>query len=1364
MSRYIRILVRNFWRAFAVLLIVTAVLVQLGREFTPLIGDHREALSRYLSQTLGVRVSIDTLHAHWSGLQPQLRIAGLRLSNHDDTPILAIEEVTAELGLLQSLLQWDLAWRRALFSEIEASFIQDESGQWRVVGLPQTTAASDGSAAVTIDDPLDVFLFGRHIEINQANLQFEFRTGHKTAVQVPFILLENTQTFHRLTTRLSLEEQTDALQLVLEGHGDPRQRDSFEARGYLKLQRFPLEKPLAAVAGAGWKNLPDGQWREDSTVDLEVWISSAGGGGYNLQGLINIDGLPWEQSDDGAASGLPQHLSSAVTGRWMPAAGWHLALQDAQLAWPGSRSPNFNLVVKDSPGQPLSVHTDRLVLSDWLALAADHGHIKGRLGEVLNTLNPRGTLHNTQLLLDLAGEKPDFTLRTNVEKVFVEAWQGAPALESVDGYVEAGRRGGVVGGVVELDSREGFAMHYTTVYAEPMRYRSAHGQVAWQLRPEQNSIYINSGPLSMRGEDGLVNGYFHIFLPWEKGSADSHMSLSIGLQDSEVKYHKKYVPFLAAESLRAWLDRALDKGRVAEGGFIYNGSLARDNSAGRAMQLYLDIDNASLNYHAEWPPLAEVDAVVNMNDGEVDVSVAGASLLGARLGPTLVAVAPNPMGQGSLLGVKGTLSGDAGDGLRLLREGQLRRHLGDSFDRWRMRGRMRADITLSLPLVADEPGELHQVRVDLADTELTMDDLDLSFEKLQGRLNYSSTEGLSAQKINAALWSRPVSVAITSPANRAGGRDTLVSLQGAVDTGTLARWTRRPEVLFTRGDLPYRAQLRIPSRAAGEDHTGLFNLSSDMRGVAVDLPAPYGKTAELPRPLQVRVPLRAGQQQFDVRYGDLAHGLFEETEGVVQKGAVSLGGRPLLPATGRLALTGRVEQLVLDEWAEVMQRYESYEAQIAAAAKADAGDSGASTSASQVPGLTTVLDLNFGKLAVSDLELEALQVRGERLDQSWRLQLQNPMLAGELDWYDSDTRPLQLELDYLRLPAAEAEAETPEAIETAPQDPLADWNFEDIIALDFSTRELSVGDDNYGAWSFLVRPVEAGVVVRDLRGSVKGASIQGIEENSGARLTWQRRDNAVMTEFSGRITAADLGDVLQQWGQPKLIESESAAFEANLSWPGSPAAVGTRALSGKLDMRAKKGRFVSDNRTGANPLLRLIGLFNFDTWARRLKLDFSDLLKNGMAYDEISGEMQFDQGSVYLIDPIKVKTPSSKLQMAGTIDLDHEQLDTTLVATLPVGGNLTLLAALAGGLPAATGVYVASKIFKKQVDKVASVSYRISGDWVDPDFEFERLFDDKAAKRAGEDTLKETETDEPAPAAEEAAPQNTESAAAEAPT
>ena len=199
-----------------------------------------------------------------------------------------------------------------------------------------------------------------------------------------------------------------------------------------------------------------------------------------------------------------------------------------------------------------------------------------------------------------------------------------------------------------------------------------------------------------------------------------------------------------------------------------------------------------------------------------------------------------------------------------------------------------------------------------------------------------------------------------------------------------------------------------------------------------------------------------------------------------------------------------------------------------------------------------------------------------------------------------------------------------------------------------------------------------------------------------------------------------------------MMESRSLRAEVAFNWSGSPAMLSIKELQGDLLLDVRDGRFYQNTGQASNALLRLVGLFNFDSWARRLKLDFKDVFKGGLPFEYINGAMKFEQGTIYLSQPLEVKNTSATMKMGGEIDLLNETLDTSLVATLPVGGNATFLTALAAGLPAAAGVYLASKIFKKQMEKVASVSYTMTGPWEKPIINFDKLFDSNAAEKASQ--------------------------------
>jgi uncharacterized protein YhdP len=135
-----------------------------------------------------------------------------------------------------------------------------------------------------------------------------------------------------------------------------------------------------------------------------------------------------------------------------------------------------------------------------------------------------------------------------------------------------------------------------------------------------------------------------------------------------------------------------------------------------------------------------------------------------------------------------------------------------------------------------------------------------------------------------------------------------------------------------------------------------------------------------------------------------------------------------------------------------------------------------------------------------------------------------------------------------------------------------------------------------------------------------------------------------------------------------------------------------------------------------------VSLFNFANWLKRLQLDFSDVTSQNLAYNDLVGTIRFDNGVASLIDPLRMKMPSGRMNMGGNFDLVNEQVNAELVATLPVATNLPWVVALLGGVPAAAGVYLTSKLVEKQVDRLSSISYTLSGPFDDVEVAVDKIF------------------------------------------
>lgn len=1336
MIRFSRWFAKTLWSVLAIVLVLLAVVVQLGREMAPLLNKYKPDLEAYLSQRLGMTVSVGSLGVGWQGLSPWVELDQVAMRGAGAEQGLQAGSLNIELDLLASLLRRQLYWQRASLADVQFSFEQQPTGNWLLAGqLPRASQPDDSS--LNPDGLLRALEQIGELQLSNIDLRFHFLNDARTEISLTSMQLQSDADFQRLTARLNTPQQPDALTLVLERHGgflslNPR------LEGYLQVRQLPLNQ--SALVAQSIADLPLVQ---DGLLDTSVWLRTDKRGRLQLSGSLQITRA--------ASPGLPSSIAATVAGDIDHWQRWRLALLGLQSQWQSGSSPAIDLVAAGNfADDELTLSVPELDLGAIQHLLQQENVLQGKLQETLERLQPAGKLQRATLSLPLQ-DLAKVVFRANLEQVAVNDWFGAPALRQVDGYVQADAHGGWI----DLDSHRGFSMHYTGIYTDPMVFDEATGQVAWSLRKDANRVFVNSGRLQLRKGESRASGYFYLRTPWYRHSEQGELILQIGLENTPAADYRHYVPVVVDEGTRHWLADSIQGGVIPRAGFIYRGYLDTPEHKARTVQLQADVREARLRYHPDWPQLDDLEASLWLNDGDTHVVARHASFLNSQVVNAVVDLQPNPAGPGHVLNIGGELTGPAENGFDILRQSPLHQQLGTVVDAWHMAGPMTTRVDLTVPLQGNA-GAHQRVSVGFPGSSLNLDDIGLSLQDLQGVLIYDSDSGLNGEALQASLWGKPLQLAITTPA--AG--DTAVDITGSADMANLTVWLKRPELAFSEGTTGFQAQVKIPRQAAATKGVSVV-VKSALEGVTVNLPEPFNKPAATKVPLQVDIALRPNHQSYRINYDKTVRALFERIDGAPIRGAVTINRKLAKTLAPGIAVSGALPALRLRDWLPVPGQYQGYGERLEAAAAE------ASTSASS--DIPISVNLLIDDLLAVDQHWQNLQVVAHQEQGNWHVNVESPIVKGDIEWLGNG-HPPKVAIDYLRLPAlaegsllaaegslstAEGSLSTAEgSLSTAKGSPPApgsageampeprddgwrhlmdDLNPSQFFAMDCRIDALSVGDSDLGRWSFRLRTTPDEVRLEGLRGEVRGLRIDGGSDvNKGALLRWRDGDKGESSFFSGALRTDNLGKVLKNWGQPDTLESEKSRFELALSWPGTPLSMRLTALTGDVDLLITKGRFNTAAGAGNNPLLRLMGLFNFDSWSRRLKLDFSDAFRDGMAFDEIDGGLRFQQGTVFLQKPVEMKTPSARLQMAGTIDINHELMDTTLVATLPVGGNLTMAAVLAGGLPAAAGIYVISKLFQSQVDKVASVSYRLQGSWADPDVNFERLFDSKAAARAGE--------------------------------
>ena len=1305
-----------FWLTFAVLLVLAAVTVQLARELSPLLNSNKDYLAEQLAARLNSQVEIGSVQAHWQGLSASLRVFGLELlpktsDSEESMPAsLIIGEASVKVDWLRSLTEGRLVLADLTLSDTHAFLNQDQSGEWRLRGIATTAQGSSPQ----IDDPMDVFLFADRVTVLDVALHMENYSGRQMSFDFSSITFENDKLFHRMKGDVTLDGKP-VVDFVMEAKGDPRAKGARDLKAYLSVHALPIKSLQDLLVSSGW-NL-QGDELESSQMSGQVWISSHELGRYQVNGRASVSLV--DTNINGQLQ-LPNLLEARFFGDIVqagPEPELSLQINDLNVAWPETQLSPIKLGVNYlSDQQAWQIKANRLDLAEvHQALQAMQLDTEV-LNSVLADLDPRGAVSQIEAVIPRANPE-NFSAQATAEAITVSGWGGVPALRSVDGFVHVEAYEGYV-----LLKDDEFGAQFPRVLSGPLNYDFVRGSVSWHLQPENNAVYVLSNQLQLNNGDNHAKVQFRLYTPWEDGTAPTDLSLVVGMINASADERHPYLPQSLEPELADWLATSIHQAHIPQAGLVLRGRFSGPDVDSVA-QLWLDVDDAAVDYHEDWPALEGVAGRLIINNGEARVNVQQAQFWDTTIDATQVVVADQ--GNGVALQLDGRFQAPGNDVLRLVRESTLGESVREAIDGWQLSSTVNGSVAFTVSLEDDSDVQDYQhLQIDIEPGTLRVPDQELELRELSGRFSYDSFDGLVSDGLSAELWGQTIKATVASPKvtddKFKPQRDILASLHGSVDLAQLRDWLSASDLAPIDGVVQFAGNVMAPANSDGP--LALINIDSNLQGARINLPNPLHKTADQILPFSLQAPIFDDHAEIQISLNKTHHAQINFRDGSVSAVGVGLAEKPTM-AADKILVRGALDDVYADEWLEIAEFYQSQDLQ-----------------SDDATAISTDVDILLKRLFVEDWSTDDVQVTVQQLAEDWQVAVDSEIVRGQLDIPSTPEQPMVAVVDYLRLPGDDEpepdieEAEQDDINAVPSPDPLADFDLTNLPKLNASIGEVLVGEESYGNWQFNLQPMANGVVVSDLIGSVRGLNITGRTENTGARLEWHKQNNSHFSSFEGRFSAEKLHWVLKRFDQPPLIEASEAQFDLALGWAGSPAAVNYRNFNGEIEVDIEHGRFKQGVEGGGDALLRLVALFNFDSWARRLRLGAADLVDSGLTFDNIDGTLYFQDQTILMPEPIKVKAPSSAFQYAGVIDLANEQLDTKLVATLPVGGNLTLVAALAAGLPAAAGVWAASKLFKKQVSQVASVSYRISGSWQEPELKFVKLFDDNPIENSIDST------------------------------
>jgi uncharacterized protein YhdP len=119
---------------------------------------------------------------------------------------------------------------------------------------------------------------------------------------------------------------------------------------------------------------------------------------------------------------------------------------------------------------------------------------------------------------------------------------------------------------------------------------------------------------------------------------------------------------------------------------------------------------------------------------------------------------------------------------------------------------------------------------------------------------------------------------------------------------------------------------------------------------------------------------------------------------------------------------------------------------------------------------------------------------------------------------------------------------------------------------------------------------------------------------------------------------------------------------------------------------------------------------------RRLGGDFSDIGRTGFAFDRIETRLQLMAGNAWS-DGSFVKGPAARVDLNGRIGLGARDYDQHILVTPAVSNTLPLVGAITAGPVGAVVAFVGQKLLERQLNRLTSFEYQLTGSWGEPQVE-----------------------------------------------
>jgi uncharacterized protein (TIGR02099 family) len=1246
------------WLLWIAVILIAVVVLGLRYYLLPHIEDYKDKIAQEASSIAGQKITIGSIEAGWDGMQPQLDLFKVDLYDAQNRVALSLDHIETNLSWL-SLALGDVRLSSLTINKPALTVRREKDGSIYVAGIPMSGPSRPEFPNWLLRQSL--------VDILDASVlwQDDFRGA-------PPLELRN----------LSLRLTSPAWARVFEQHkfglrATPSAGSSkpIEIRGDLTGSDVSHPEEWSGTIYAHMEGTDISAWSNwvSYPFDLrkgygaaQLWLDFSQSKADSITAHVQLSDVTIQPSQNSRALGL-RNVSGRIEwsrlkdGYEIHANQLKLLTADGLDVQNGSAHLISRLInAKAMTDGEVSLDEANL---EQIATFASTLPLEARLLERIRGFSPRGKLQ--QLHLTWSGESSSiakYALRGRFRELGIDPYESVPGFSGLVGTVDASQDGGTL----RLDTTRAL-IDLKDVLRWPIKDNKLNGEIKWTNK--NGDLALTANALSIANPH-LAATFNVSYQSTEKGSGVIDLSGNISRADA--KYAPFYLPKTLSKDTLHWVDTSVLAGKSSNVNIIVKGNLDEfpwpDNKRG-LFQIKGTVTQGFLDYADNWPRVEDIQAGLLFQGQRMELNATRGHLLGNQIINTK-AVIPDLDALHPVLKLTGELQSPAAEAIKYINKSPLL----DATDRFTEHMQASGDgkllLDLEIPLDTEGVGSKVKGSYLVTNGRLIGNDDMPTIDDINGRLDFTESS-VRAQNVNAQIFGGAAQFSLEN------SKDDLlhVTAKGRIaDTG-IRQMAASPFTDKLHGNTDWTADINL--RKTGAD----LLIKSSLAGLSSSLPEPFNKSVESALPLVMEKKAQnAGQDTISFRLGNVASAqMLRSTHGEamrIDRGEIVFGDKAGIPAKPGIGIRGSLAYVDIDKWQALANEVENKKS----GEKSDIR--------------INYVNLSIGTLDVLERRITALKLDANAISNGWKSTLQADEINGEVQLLQKSGRDkVMARLKLLSVPPL-----APASLSAQPASPQKPTEYP---TLDIVAEEFNIPDKKLGKLEFFAEPQGDDWNIEKLIISNPDSTLT----IDGKFKNW--RSNPA-TSFNLTWSISDIGKTMERYNYPDSFRGGKGTISGQLSWPGPIRAYDPSILDGNLSISAEKGQILKIKQ-GVGRLFSILSLQNLP---RRLTFDFRDVFSEGFIYDKINSRLIAKQGIVQ-IDKFRMEGPAAKVQMDGETNLVKETQNLHVKVTPAISGSASL-AAFAGGPVVGAAAFVAQKILRDPLDKLAAYEFDIVGTWADP--------------------------------------------------